>query len=265
MPERSTPNDLDEFLPDEAAVKAVMDGPAKYNKNVDPKLLARLQELKLRTSAPEITPPAPPSVAVYVPPTQVQPGAKPRDGAAKVELPPAASEYPTQPSLKRLAEEPEVPGVARARGNARLVSGRPVSLKGAALAVLAVVAPLVVVISLLGRGTHGEGRGETTSAATGSVPVRVPSAQPSAAASVAPAVTSSAAPAVTASAAVPAAPAGTARQRPRAVVDDPYDAAPPRPSAAPTAEPQATATPSALPIAPPTPTGPSAPAPKPEY
>jgi hypothetical protein len=233
------PIDLSEYELDEAAVDAMIDKAAKYNKNVDPKLLARLQELKLRTSAPDLTPPAPPSVAVYVPPTAVRPGAKPREGAAKVELPPAASEYPTQPSLKRLASEPEVPGVAKAR----LVSARPVSWKGAALAVLAIVAPLVVVISLLGRcnqsGAHAETAAPTT--ATGSTSATMPLTAPPASASVAPAAAVSAVPAASATASA-AAPAGSApRPKPRGAMEDPYDAAPlPSTTAAPSSTPPAT-------------------------
>src|ERR1700691_2242141 len=125
-----------------------MNGPTEFPSKGDPKLVARLKELNRLSSNPELLPPAPPSVAVYVPPVEVR-AAGPQDRRAepKVELdvPPAASEYPTQPSLKRLEGEPDlpVPGVVtktarRARERTPQAPSRPITPRSAALALLTV-------------------------------------------------------------------------------------------------------------------------------
>lgn len=264
MPTRKTPIDLSEYLPDPETAKAMAQGPIEYNKNVDPKLRARLEELKSRGSSPSLPRVAPPSVAVYVPPTKV-PEAPRADAKVEIAAPPAPSEFPTQPSLRRLEGEPDLPGVVKGTR-----WPRPVSLRTATLAVLAVLAPVVLVIVVMGRVTQNpdHNRGASTSAAAPSAAAsQVPSAGTSAAATAV--VTAAPAPSATPSSTAPAAAAATAaptgaagRPRPHATApDDPYDAAP---APVPTSAPNATSAPSAAPTMPTT-TGPSAPAQKPEF
>jgi hypothetical protein len=258
MATSKTPIDLREYMPDDATADAMAEEPARYNRDVDPALLERLAELKRRTSSPDILPAAPASFAVYVPPTELQAG-RPEDAASprakpKVEIdtPLPGSEYPTLPSLKRLEGEPEMPGVEKGargqgHGKAPLISVRPVTARGAAVAVLVVVAPVLLVILVMGSGKRNPELAATSpmSVATGSEAAAKPSGVPSAAASVA--LVPSAEPSATASTAVPVGPTSAgARQKPRNAVEDPYDAAPSAASSV-TAAPQATAEPSAAP------------------
>jgi hypothetical protein len=262
MPTRKTPIDLSEYLPDPETAKAMAQGPIEYNKNVDPKLRARLEELKRRGSSPSLPRVALPSVTVYVPPTEI-PEAPRADAKVEIAVPPAPSEFPTQPSLRRLEGEPDLPGVVK---SPRWAS--PVSVRTATLAVLAVLVPVVLVIIVMGRATQKPDLDRAASASTAAssataspMPPTVASTAPAAVVTAAPAP--SAEPSATPSAA-PAAPTGAAhRPKPRATAhDDPYDAAPP--PLVPTSAPSATAASSAPPAVPTT-TGPSAPAQKPEF
>ena len=248
MPTRKTPIDVSEYLPDEATARAMAQGPIAYNQDVDPKLLARLEELKRMSSNPDLLRPAPASTTEYVPPREVRsagsedatlPRAEPK---VEVAPPPGPSDYPTQPSLKRLDGEPELPGVVNARSTAR---SRHVSVRSALLAVLAVVLPVLVVIVLMGRGMQRAEQAGAVSANPAIVPTARASVEPTVAVSASPTAAESATPTPTAgpsatvSAVVPA-----LKPKPRGTWDDPYGAArvptpPTAPSAKPTAEPSA--------------------------
>lgn len=278
MPKREPPQDLDKYRPDEATAEAVMNGPTEFKSKADPKLIARLKELNRLSSNPEILPAAPPSVATYVPPMDV-PGASgdettlPR-GEPKVELalPPSRSESPTQPSLRRLEGEPELPGVVKRPARARPPHARPrpISLRGAVFAVLAVLAPVLVVIFVMGRAMRNPRPDGAASALATSSPSAQTSALPAATVSAAPTVVNSAAPApsvnpsaktsATTSAAVPGPTGAAPKPRPHVAPDDPYDAAPPATSA-PSATPKAVM--SAVPTALPSETRPPVPPPPP--
>ena len=200
MPTRKTPIDLSEYLPDPETARAMAQEPIEYNKNVDPKLRARLEELR-RNSSPSLPRVAPPSDAAYVAPTALPANNVTLPRVAKVNVaPPRESDRETQPSLKRIEGEPELAGVERRRVPA------PVSLRTAVLAVLAVLAPVVLVVVLMGRE-----KGQYGAAATGSTTVSAPVVSVSATAAVAPSVTATAVPSVTAAAsAPPVAPTSTA-------------------------------------------------------
>lgn len=266
--------DLREYQPDEAAADAMAERPADYNKNVDPKLRARLDELRRAGSNPDIGRAAPPSEAAYVPPVEIK-GADPDRATlprteAKVELspPPGPRDYPTQPSLKRFEGEPDLPGVVKLpsapeRGAAPRERAQRVSARTMVTAVLAVVLPVLMVIFLVGRvGREPERNGAPTSppaSATAAVPVAtVPpphTSEPRASAS-GPEPRASASgpePTATASTAVPAPTGAAPRPKPRGAVDDPYDASAPSPAPSATAAPQVTAVPTAPPMAPPPP------------
>ena len=236
MSTRKTPINLSEYMPDEATARAMAEESVEYNKNVDPKLLARLEELR-RNSSPSLPRVAPPSDAAYVAPTATPANNVTLPRVAKVNVVPLReSDRETQPSLKRLEGEPELAGVERRRVPA------PVSLRTAVLAVLAVLAPVVLVVVLMGRE-----KGQYGAAATGSTTVSAPVVSVSATAAVAPSATATAS--VTATTVPSAVPAAVSAQpvKPRATAtDDPYDAAPPTSAAPPaTAPPEATTQPSA--------------------
>ena len=231
MSTRKTPINLSEYMPDEATARAMAEESVEYNKNVDPKLLARLEELR-RNSSPSLPRVAPPSDAAYVAPTATPANNVTLPRVAKVNVVPLReSDRETQPSLKRLEGEPELAGVERRRVPA------PVSLRTAVLAVLAVLAPVVLVVVLMGREKRQPGGAATA----------VPSA--TATASTTATAEPSTVPAVVPTPPVPAQPV-----RPRAMApDDPYDAAPPAATA-----PSVTAQPSAAPAVAPAPPTPSA-------
>jgi hypothetical protein len=243
MPTRKTPIDLSEYLPDEATARAMAEESVEYNKNVDPKLLARLEELKRRGSSPSLPRVAPASVSAYVPPTRI-PQSLRADAKVEIAALPAPTEFPTQPSLRRLDGEPDVPGVVKGPR-----WPRPVSVRTATLAVLAVLAPVVLVILMMGRATrepdHNRGASTATgaaSAAAAPVPSASASTAPTAVLTAAPAP--SAEPSATASAVLPA-PTGAAPTQKPHHVEDPYDAAPPVPPS--TTAPSATVAPTAAP------------------
>jgi len=180
MKPKDPPEDLDKYLPDRAAAEAVLNGPIPYNRNIDPKLRERQRELNRLSSEPEPLRPAPPSVTAYAeaeireanPEHKTLPRIEPR---VELAVPPAPSEMPTQPSLKRIEGEPEVPGV---------VSGVPrrgllgISWRGAALAVLTVFLPVLLVIVLMGREVRKaeHEREASVSAARPTAPSPAPSA-----------------------------------------------------------------------------------------
>jgi hypothetical protein len=242
MPTPKTPIDLSEYLPDPETAKAMVRGPIKYNTNVDPKLRERLKELKRVQSSPSLPRAAPPSVAEYVPPTEVH-AAQP-----KVEL---ASQRRTQPGLRRL-EDVDLPGVVKKTDG----RSRPFVTR-AVLVVLAVLVPVVLV--LVGRGMRKPDPEHVASVSTVAASATA-SAAPSTVASVAPAVVVTAAPAAVVTAApAPSAepsvsatasvarPVGVAPKQ-RRTSEDPYDAAvTPSPAAQPDppAPPQPTVTPKA--------------------
>ena len=251
MSTRKTPINLSEYMPDEATARAMAEESVEYNKNVDPKLLARLEELR-RNSSPSLPRVAPPSDAAYVAPTATPANNVTLPRVAKVNVVPLReSDRETQPSLKRLEGEPELAGVERRRVPA------PVSLRTAVLAVLAVLAPVVLVVVLMGREKRQPGGAATA----------VPSATAKATATAVPSATATAVPSATATASttataepstvpavVPTPPVPAQPVRPRAMApDDPYDAAPPAATA-----PSVTAQPSAAPAVAPAPPTPSA-------
>ena len=296
MPDRKTPIDLSEppidlseYELDEATRKAVMAGPAPYNKDVDPELREKLARLKREGgSSPFLMRVAPPSVAAYVPPTELpSTGAANDSGRAapkvEVDVPSAASELPTQPSLKRLEGEPDLPipglvkGASRARTQALQAPPDAGKLRLSALAVLAVLVPLLVVIVVMGRIMREQHAKDVAAAAATSTATLAMTAQPSAAPSAMATAASTAPPAppasavpstgptATASPAVPAPTGAATKRRPHGEPVDPYDAAPPAtsaPSATPPAAPSTT--PSAQPAAvPATTAAPAAPKPQP--
>ena len=296
MPTRKTPSDvseppidLSEYQLDDATRKAVMAGPAPYNKDVDPELRAKLAQLKREGgSSPFIMRVAPPSVAAYVPPTELPSTSVANDGGraepkVEVDLPSSPADYPTQPSLQRLEGEPDVlvPGVVKRAGNARTRTqqARPgaIKLRSAVLAVLAVLVPVVLVIIVMGRIMRQQAPRDAAPPAATSTPTAKPSALPSATMSAVttaaasstpvPSAVPSTAPSATASGAVHGAP----RQPHHTTVDDPYDAAAPTASPAVTVAPQATtaphvtAVPTVAPPVAPTTKGPTAPVQKPEF
>ncbi len=253
---RTTPTDLDQYLPDEAAEAEIMAGPTEGNK-VDPELIEKLRRLGTN---PEIMRVAPPSVTEYVAPTAL-PGAGSGERTAKraearveVAVPLKETDFPTMPSLKRLHGEPEVPGVVRGpsavapsedQGETR--EGSRTKGRAAALIVAAVLLPMILVIIFRGRTTPQPGADSGTGSATAtpvlsaapiaptapSVPVRaIPSTEPTAPVPVAPA-----------SVAAPPAAAPTFKPAGRALKLTPRDS-----TAAPTA---AAPPPTAVPVAPP--------------
>lgn len=244
---RKDPEDLDRFLPDKAEIEAVLNRPVRQQRDIDPKLRARQQEINRHSSSPEILPPAPPSVRVYaeaeLPEADAERATLPRAGRkVEIALPPKASEMPTQPSLKRI--ELDVPGVVNGvpqRGRLRI------SRRAVVLAVLLGLIPLAV-LAVTGRGGP-KGR-ENPGAASAVAATVVPSAAVPAAPSAAPTATASPAPVAsevpsappvtptaTASAAVPAPKGATVKQKPQPPHGDPYDTAPATPKAAPTSSP----------------------------
>lgn len=253
MPTPQKPIDISEYEPDEATADEMAERPAEYNKNVDPALRARLDELRRRGSSPSLPRIALPSVTAYVPPTEIREAPRP-EAKVEVVLPPAVSEYPTQPSLRRLHGEPEVPGVVKgARGQ------RPISARAAALAVLAVLAPVVLVIVLMGRGTRKPERDSAPPAATGAaasasatvsvaaspLPPTAASSSPAAPVTATPA--SSATASTTATAVVPVPTGAAPKPRPKEAIDDPYDASVPAPPPSATAAPSASVVPAPVP------------------
>jgi hypothetical protein len=250
---RNTPIDVSEYLPDEATADAVAEGPNEYNRNIDPKLRARLAELKRLDSDPDVLRVAPPSVAVYVKPTEVRVAvADDKAGALpKVKLAPSSPsrELPTMPSLKRIRGEPEVPGVVTApstigsSGDHGVESPKPgqrASVRTAMLAVLAVLVPMIIVILLMGHAMRHPEHDSPAPAITATEPAMTTSALSSATPPAAPTAANNATPTVVTSAAAPPAasvgapPPRLPKHHPRGAPDEPYDA-PPRATAAPTA------------------------------
>jgi hypothetical protein len=252
-----TQDPLDKYLPDEATADAAMNGPTEFKSKADPKLTARLEELNRQSANPAALPPAPASVTAYVPPTPLAEASQDRTTLPRVEpkvelaVPPSRSESPTEPSLKRLEGEPEVPGVVKGpsayapkeRRASATKGAQPVSTRTAVLATLAVLAPVLMVIAVMGRVMRQPGPSEAASArmemeTAAPVPsVAATAAQPSAAP-----VTSARAPSAPPSAsAVPSAsvsaepsaspPAvGPHKTKPHATVEAPYgDASAPSP------------------------------------
>ncbi len=278
MPKRKPPEDLDKYRPDEATADAVMNDPidpVDYARRVDPKLIARLEELNRQSANPG---PAPPSVTAYVPPTPLAEASQDRTtlprAVPKVELavPPSRSESPTEPSLKRLEGEPEVPGVVKGpsayapkeRRAAATKGGQRIPKRTAVLATLAFASAALVLVAMA-RIVRQAAPSEAASARMAMEPA---APVPSVAATVATAALPSAAPVTSAPApsapssasAVPSASAsaepasppavGPHKTKPHATADDPYgDGAMPSPRK--TAEP--------APLPPPTPPPSSAP------
>jgi hypothetical protein len=266
---RKSDDDLNKYLPDEATAAAAMDESATYGEEVPPELLARLAQLK---TDPNIKRNAPESVSVYVPPTDVPSPDQdektlPR-APAKVALAPGpaapsdARDLPTMPALKRLEGDQDVAVAVRiGRRLARAARRQPTDLartpvRTAAGALLAVLAPVIIVIVLFVRPTPKNGTTPTATATANptvapsaprappppvaesarSIPSSIPSAAPSG--STAPsgsAAVPSAAPSI---APAPGRPLGSLPRRPDGT-DDPYKDAAPAPSPPKPAEPPA--------------------------
>ncbi len=263
---RKTPDDLDRYLPDKATREAVLNGPTEFKSQADPKLVARLEELNRMSSEPEPLRPAPPSVTAYAeaeireadPEHKTLPRMEPK---VELAVPPAPSEMPTQPSLRRIEGEPEVPGVEQRVARRGLLR---VPFRTAALAVLSVFIPVLIVIVLMGRATRTGERAGAAPPMTAIEPARIAppvpvgsaATAPSSSASSAPATSAAPAPSSTPNAApnassTPPAPApmgARVKPRRRGAPNDPYDA-PPATAASPTSPVAPAASP---PVAPPT-------------
>ena len=257
MTERHIPPDLDKYRPDEATAEKVMNGPLEYNRDIDPELRARHRALSRLSSNPGA---APPSEAVeYVPPTELRAARTPArdEPRVKVALPPSRNESPTQPSLRRIEGEPEVPGVVRAPSPGARGLPRPV-----VFVLLAVLIPVLAVFFFRGLVARQPDPNREVPAA--SATVGEPAAMLSAVTSSVPAVqrpTPSEEPSATASprASASASPAGHApigvlpKHPPHAGTQEPHDAPPappnPVPTAAPTETPRPAATPAPAPAA----------------
>jgi len=261
MPKRTTPTDLDQYLPDEASVAEFVAGPTAGNR-VDPALVEKLRRMGTN---PNIMRVAPPSVTEYVAPTAL-PGAgsgerTARRAEAKVEVavPLKATEFPTMPSLKRVQGEPEVPGVVK--GQPREASKRTRG-RTAVLIFAVVLLPLILVILFRGRTMPQPAAAPTTTSpkvaptlspvptAPSALVRTVPSAEPSSLAPIAPA-----------SAAAAPAPAPTLKPSGRVLKDrtaaptagGPATAAPIAPTAVPLAPAAVTREPPHPPLGPPSP------------